>query len=253
MNTRIYTPKPTSFIYSINESDQYWAQHHTGGDNARIVLLPDWEGARTPWAQRIASTYAMTCQAEVILTDPYGVDNACPSFDAAAVFNQRCLNHPDQARIMLRGMAKALSNQWCNDGPLIFVGFCSGGAYSFEAGRADLGADAVFCVHGNPQSPMPLQHAGRYPVFSVVHGHDDPIITSDQIMSFETEMLQVNAVWSLHVISGAKHSFTRFDSRFENDAVGYSRRAEVETRHLVRSQIASFHEMRASRIETCKG
>lgn len=84
-------------------------------------------------------------------------------------------------------------------------------------------------------------------MFSVIHGGDDAIVTDDQLRNFEIEMRQVKAPWSLHVISGAKHSFTRFDIRRENYAVGYSQRAEVEARHLLRSQIASIHELRAAK------
>jgi dienelactone hydrolase len=248
MNTRTDIPSDRNFNYSIDGSDPYWAQHHVGGNKARIVLLPDWEGAHSDWAQLMAFNYATTCEAEVILTDPYGASTPKPSFEAAAKFNQRLLGQPDEVRALLRGMTKALSGEWREAGPLIVVGFCSGGAYSLEAGRAGIGADAVFCVHGNPQSPKPLLHAGQYPLFSVIHGGDDPVITSDQLIAFETEMRGVKAPWSLHVISGAKHSFTRFDIQREYYAVGYSQRAEVEARHLLRSQIASIHEIRASNL-----
>lgn len=227
----------------------YGAQYFTGGDSGRIILFPDWEGSQTIWARQIAQHYARTCAAEVILTDHYGLTNPVPSFDDAYRINQGLLGDPATSRPMLRSMVGALASHWKGAGPLMVVGFCSGGSFALETGRSGAGVDAVFCIHGGPHTPMPLPvepggaDDGQRPVFTVIHGGDDPLITPSQLASFEAEMRAARARWALHVISGAKHSFTRFDSRRANHAIGYSHRAEVEARHLVRAQMCALREM----------
>lgn len=232
-----------TFDYAV-ENNRFWARRFYGGPKGRIILYPDWEGARTDWAQEIAAQYAMSCQAEVILTDHYGVDNPSPSFDDAYALNQALLKNPARARPIFAGLVDALEPFWTVSAPLFVVGFCSGGAFALETARATALIDAAFCVHGNPQSHDPLTAASpTSALYVVVHGGDDPIITPDQLMGFEREMRSVKARWSLHIISGAKHSFTRFDSRRTSFTVGYSRRAEVETRLLVRSQLEALLEL----------
>lgn len=166
MNTRTDMRTARNFHYAINGSGQYWAQHHVGGNKARIILLPDWEGAHTDWAQLIAFNYAATCEAEVILTDPYGAANPKPSFEAAVSFNERLLGRPDEARALLKGMSEALSTEWGSDSPLIVVGFCSGGAYALEAGRAGIEADAVL----RPRQSADLEAAAAHRTIPIVLG-----------------------------------------------------------------------------------
>lgn len=232
-----------TFDYSVQE-DRFWARRFYGGPRGRIILYPDWEGARTDWATKIAARYANTCQAEVILTDHYGVDHPSPSFDDAYALNQALLTNPARSRALFARLVAALEPFWTVSAPLLVVGFCSGGAFSLESARATSLIDAAFCVHGNPQTPAPLgETCPNNPLYAVVHGADDPIISSKQLRGFEQEMRAVKARWSMHIISGAKHSFTRFDSRGAHFGVGYSQRAEVETRWLVRSQLEAMLEL----------
>ena len=238
------------FEYQVEEQ-RYNAQHFFGGENGRIIMFPDWEGIQTGWAQRIAQEYAITCKAEVILTDHYGVETPRPSFEHAYEINQGLLSRPDITRPFFKKIVRAMQSMWQSHGPLFIIGFCSGGSFALETGRSGAGVDAAICVHGNPQTPQPLAAARielsdeeymERPIFLVVHGGDDPLISGAQIKDFEVEMRNARARWVMHTISGAKHSFTRFDTRRANHAIGYSRRADIEARHLVHAQLNALRE-----------
>lgn len=254
MNSPIENKGSHTFEYVVGEQ-VFHAECFFGGHNGRVVIYPDWEGCHTNWARQIAAEYAATCNAEVILTDHYGVELPHPSFETAYELNQDLLANPERSRVLFRGIMDALAPKWQCDGPLFVVGFCSGGSFALETGRAASNVDAAVCVHGNPQTPLPLRSESSQlaaedqlerPIFMVVHGGDDPLITGNQLSEFEREMRNARARWVLHVISGAKHSFTRFDSTRANHAIGYSRRADLETRHLVHSQMNALREFFAS-------
>lgn len=229
--------------YQVDKTT-FWARRYSGGDAGRILLYPDWEGCRTSWADIIAENYARTCSAEVILTDHYGVETPKPSFDDAYAINQSLLSNPNEARPLFKSITAALKPYWLVGGSLIVIGFCSGGSFALETARAGSSVDAAFCIHGNPQTPKPLsERCENGPEFIVLHGAEDPLITPEQLQSFEMEMRTIRARWSLHYLSGAKHSFTRFDHQIGNQAVGYSRRAEYMTRHFVNAQIQVLTEL----------
>lgn len=233
----------TTFSYSA-QGTAYDAVHlQCPGARARILLMPDWEGMNSRWAREIARRYAATCNAELILTDHYGAACPHPSFERAAQINQGHYDDPLATRALFRAMVDALGERWNAGGPLLVVGFCSGGTFAFETGRSGAPVDAVYSVHGGPTTIAPLREAGNYPIFTMVHGGADPIIPPTTLQEFSTEMHESRTRWAMHVISDAKHSFTRFDSTRQNYGVGYSKRAEIEARHLVLAGMSSLLEM----------
>lgn len=234
----------TRFSYTAQDVTYAGVRFGRAGARARILLMPDGEGMNSGWAAGISQRYADTCGAEVILTDHYGIDQPHPSFDEAGVINQRLYRDPVGARALFKHIVAALAPHWTGDGPLLVVGFCSGGAFAFETGRSGAPVDAVFSVHGNPASGAPLAACGRHPVFAMVHGSLDPFISQAALASFSREMQDNKIDWRLHVMGGAKHSFTRFDRTVEHHGMAYSQRAEIDSRHLVLAQIASLLEQR---------
>lgn len=233
------------FSYTSQDVTYTASQFSPHAARARILLMPDWEGMHSRWAQEIAKLYSDTCGAEVILTDHYGQHCPHPSFDEAAAINNKLYKSPKRTREIFRNMLAALDGHWTAGGPLIVAGFCSGGVFSFETGRSGAPVDAVFSVHGDPGTIDPIIKPGDFPIFTMVQGALDPIISESSLNKFTMEMQENKIRWALYIISDAKHSFTRFDSTRENYGIGYSKRAEIETRHLVLSQILSLLEMSA--------
>nr|WKF56732.1 hypothetical protein HUO10_001193 [Paraburkholderia busanensis] len=223
------------------------SRFHRDAARGRVLLMPDWEGMNSGWAQEIGRLYSQTCDAEVIVTDHYGQHRPHPGFDEAAYINQQLYRDTERSRSIFRGMVAALQAHWQASGPLVVVGFCSGGAFSFETGRSGAAVDAVFCVHGDPRTIDPIDQPGDYPVFTVVHGEIDPFVPQSSLDAFAEEMRAHRIRWNLHIISDAKHSFTRFDNRRSGYGIAYSKRAEIETRHLVAAQILSLIEANATR------
>lgn len=87
------------------------------------------------------------------------------------------------------------------------VGYCFGGMTVLELARAGTELRGVISVHG-------LLGTGELPTEKIsakvlcLHGHDDPLVPPEQVLSFETEMSEAGADWQMHVFGGTKHAFT---------------------------------------------
>jgi dienelactone hydrolase len=62
--------------------------------------------------------------------------------------------------------------------------------------------------HGLLQSPARLSPAEIRAKILVFHGHDDPMVSPEQVLAFEKEMSQQRADWQIHTFGNTKHAFT---------------------------------------------
>lgn len=233
----------TSFTYEAR--GRRWDAHRVfGGDAARILMFPDWEGCHTREAVRLARDFAVTCRAEVLTTDLYGSGVVPDDFGDADRLIRSSLGDPAATRSLLGAMAEALAEHWHEpDAMLVAVGFCFGGSLAFELGRVPGRVRAAISIHGTPHSVAPITRGTTDTTFVMMQGAEDPLIPETSIQAFVREMRQADANWSLHRIGGARHSFTRSDLGWSNHAMGYSRRAEVEARHVTAGLVGSLRDL----------
>jgi len=210
-------------------------------NRANIIMFPDWSGATTQSAHRLAQEYAQTCGAELLLTDVYGAGFAPVSYDQVDPIIQDTVVDPTGMRETLLGLIGGLAQHWSNPNlPTIAVGFCFGGTLAFEAARAGGRILAVLSAHGMPTTTRPLRRGDRSKCqaeFVMCQGAADPFIPNSELLSFEREMDAAGQTWTVVKFSGAKHSFTRADLGKGNYAMGYNQRADTETRLICRNLI----------------
>jgi dienelactone hydrolase len=58
-----------------------------------------------------------------------------------------------------------------------------------------------------------------------IHGHDDPMVTPEQVLDFETEMSAANVDWQDHVNGGTSHAFTNPAANNRDLGTVYNQRA----------------------------
>ena len=89
------------------------------------------------------------------------------------------------------------------------IGFCFGGLCALDLARSGAALAGVVSFHGllNPL-PKPGKEMIRAKILAF-HGHDDPMVTPQDVLAFEQEMTAAQADWQMHVFGKTMHAFTQ--------------------------------------------
>lgn len=88
------------------------------------------------------------------------------------------------------------------------MGYCFGGMCVLDLARSGAEVRGVVSVHGLLK---PTGIATRNKIKSkvlVLHGHDDPMVPVQEVVSFEQEMTEAKVDWQVHAYGGTRHAFT---------------------------------------------
>ena len=103
------------------------------------------------------------------------------------------------------------------------IGYCAGGGFALEQGRAGADFKAVVVFHVTNPNPVvpgtPCNIKGRV---LAIHGSADPITPKPMMDAFEDELTKAKVDWQVMMFGGAVHSFcdptvnagpTRYDEK----------------------------------------
>lgn len=90
---------------------------------------------------------------------------------------------------------------------LCAIGFCFGGLCALDLARDGTDLKGVVSFHGLLNPPDSNTQKIKAKILAL-HGHDDPMVKPEQVLSFENEMTSAGADWQLHVYGNTKHAFT---------------------------------------------
>lgn len=88
------------------------------------------------------------------------------------------------------------------------IGFCFGGLCALDLARAGADLRGVVAFHGLFHPPEGLDVGPFRAKVLVLHGHDDPMATPEQLLALENELTRHGADWQVHVYGHTKHAFT---------------------------------------------
>lgn len=135
-------------------------------------------------------------------------------------------------RRMLAGLAALRSQPAVDADNVAVMGYCFGGMAALELARSGADIKGAISVHGLLGQGNTANQKIHASVLCL-HGHDDPMVTPEQVLAFETEMTEAKVDWQVHVYGGTKHAFTNpaannpdFGTVFRQKA---NRRAEQAT------------------------
>ena len=111
-------------------------------------------------------------------------------------------------------------------GRIAALGFCFGGLCVLDLARAGADVRGVVSFHGLLAKPDKIENGKITAKVLVLHGHDDPMVSVEQVVEFEGEMSTANVDWQVHAYGATMHSFT--NPAANNPAAGtvYQPRAE---------------------------
>jgi dienelactone hydrolase len=97
---------------------------------------------------------------------------------------------------------------WVDDGKIAAIGFCFGGLCSLDLARTGADIKGVVSFHGLLTAPENILGNAIKAKILALHGHDDPLVPSEQVLAFEQEMTEAGADWQLHTYGNTLHGFT---------------------------------------------
>lgn len=106
------------------------------------------------------------------------------------------------------------------------IGFCFGGLCVLDLARHAVDVAGVVSFHGLLNSPPSFEiKAPLKTKILVLHGHDDPMVTPEDVITFEKEMTKAKADWQVHVYSNTKHAFTNPEAHDDNFGTVYNKQS----------------------------
>ena len=91
---------------------------------------------------------------------------------------------------------------------IVAAGFCFGGGTALELARSGASLTGVVSFHGNLDTPTPEDAKNIKGKVLILHGADDPFVTSKQVVAFQDEMRAAKLDWQLIYFGNAVHAFS---------------------------------------------
>ncbi|MCL7421967.1 MAG: dienelactone hydrolase family protein [Methylobacter sp.] len=97
---------------------------------------------------------------------------------------------------------------WVDDSKIAAIGFCFGGLCVLDLARTGADIKGVVSFHGLLGAPDNTRGTAIKAKVLALHGHDDPMVSPEQVLAFEREMTEAGADWQLHAYGHTMHAFT---------------------------------------------
>lgn len=106
------------------------------------------------------------------------------------------------------------------------IGFCFGGLCVLDLARSGAEVKGVVSFHGLLNAPDNIANPHITSKILALHGFDDPMVTTDQIISFGQEMTHAKADWQFDIYGNAMHAFTNPEANDKAFGTVYNEKAD---------------------------
>jgi dienelactone hydrolase len=117
----------------------------------------------------------------------------------------------DRAMLQKRiqaGLSAVKLLPWVDGSKIAAIGFCFGGLCVLDLARTEADVKGVVSFHGLLAAPNNIRGNSFKAKVLALHGHDDPLVSPEQVLAFEQEMTAAGVDWQLHVYGNTMHAFT---------------------------------------------
>jgi dienelactone hydrolase len=172
-----------------------------------IVVVPDWMGVSQETRRRCDMLAALGYEA--LAADVYGKGVRPSTPEEASRQAGRLKADRPLLRERLQAALELLKTSPGVDGSrLAAMGYCFGGMGALELLRAGADLKGAVTFHGSLDTPHPEDAKSIKGKVLVLHGADDPFVTSEQVAAFQEEMRKAGVDWQMVLYGGAVHAFT---------------------------------------------
>lgn len=202
-----------------------------------IVLCHDWSGLTDPTrglAERYAALgyicFALDVYGKGVRGDPLGINSHLmdPLMSDRGLLGRR----------LVAGYRAAGELPGVDNTRMAAVGYCFGGLCALDLARAgppDL--KAVVSFHGGLASPgFPARSQIGASVL-LLHGWEDPMVPTADVLAVARELTEAGADWQLHAYGHAQHAFTFEGANFPERGIVYDRKADERSWSAMRDHL----------------
>jgi len=145
----------------------------------------------------------------VFALDMYGKGILGSSIEENAALMQPFIE--DRQLLQQRINAALLASKqlpWSDNSKIAAIGFCFGGLCVLDLARSGADIQGVLSFHGLLNAP---ENTANQPISAKVlmlHGHDDPMSTAEQVSAIQQEFTNADVDWQIHQYGQTQHAFT---------------------------------------------
>lgn len=204
------------FPYLCDEQEMMGYLSFEEGEEVQpsILILPAWRGVDS-FATEIADALA-GCGYAALVADLYGggtyasdnekaMELMLPLFLNRKLLQERC-------RAAHRVLLSLSQIDATRSGA---IGFCFGGLAAIELLRSGAPLSGVVAFHPLLGKTIEGKEARLAPIapeitaaLLLLHGHLDPMVSAEDIATFQKEMVEAKIDWEMDIYGGAMHAFT---------------------------------------------
>ena len=194
-----------------------------------VLVVHDWSGRRE-FACNAAERVALMGYVGMAV-DMYG--KGVFGSDDDVELNSSLMNPFASDRSMLRNRITAAliagrNLSQVDASKVAAMGYCFGGMCVLELARSGADVAGVVSIHGI-FTPGDIANEDVKAKVLCLHGHDDPMVTPEQVLAFETEMTEAGADWQVHAYGNTMHAFTNPHANNPDFGTMYDKVAEKRT------------------------
>lgn len=115
------------------------------------------------------------------------------------------------------------------------IGFCFGGLTVIELLRSGADVSGVVSFHGLLGSTLGEVKAKPAPTekirgsILILHGHDDPLVSAEDVQKIQEELTRANADWQMNIYGHAVHAFTNHEAQDLKKGMSFDIKANMRS------------------------
>ncbi len=138
-------------------------------------------------------------------------------------------NRQQLAQRMQAGLDAARRQDVVDNDRVAAIGYCFGGLCVLDLARFGASVRGVASFHGLLKASDHIADNKKITAkVLVLHGAEDPMAPTEDVIAFEQEMTRAGADWQIHIYGHAKHAFAVPGA--DNEELGLKHNANAERR-----------------------
>ncbi|WP_026898424.1 dienelactone hydrolase family protein [Daejeonella oryzae] len=205
----------TNYSDGATKLQGYFAKAKTNQNKAPgVVIIPQWMGL-SDHEKKSADKLALLGY-HALAADIYGEGVKPKDAKEAGEKSGYYKNNYKVYQSRIKAAIDELIKKGANPDKIAVIGYCFGGGGAIEAARADFPVKGVVSFHGSLGKDSSRVNDAIKTKVLVLHGADDPFISSDEIKNFQKEMRDGKADWQMIYYANAVHAFTQPEAGNDN-------------------------------------